>query len=172
MGTRRHLACILVPYMADFDIRIISIISMAISVRHWFSKQALVKKACEKFRFVLLRSHFSSLSTQQKWTVEERNKTSKISPSFCTKKHLNPFSSLGERVVWSCVDGFKKVPKPKTHTSGLITVYINVGLFSWIIQIWIFQGVWIIQMWIFQGVWIIQMWIFQQVWIIQTRESE
>ena len=129
------LPCIFIPYMADFDIRIISIISMAISVRHRFSKQALVKKACEKFRFVLLRSQFSSLSTQQKWTVEERNKTSKISPSFCTKKHLNPFSSLGERVVWSCVDGFKKVPKPKTHTSGLNGRMYSLRLLIWNIPV-------------------------------------
>ena len=97
-------------------------------IRHRFSKQALVKKSLGEIPVFLLRSQFSSLSTQQKWTVEERNKTSKISPSFCTKKHLNPFSSLGERVVWSCVDGFKKVPKPKTHTSGLNGRMYSIGL--------------------------------------------
>ena len=74
----------------------------------------------------LLRSKFSSFSTQQKWAVEKRNETNKTSSSFCTKKHQNPFSSLEERVVWSSVDGFKKVPKTKTHTSRLRTMYVSV----------------------------------------------
>ena len=65
----------------------------------------------------LLRSKFSSFSTQQKWTVEKRNKTRKISASFCTKKHQNPFSSLGERVVWSCVGDLKNIAKTKTRRS-------------------------------------------------------
>ena len=77
----------------------------------------MVQKSTWAKNSFLLLSKFSSFSTQQKWTVEKRNKTNKISSSFCTKKRLNPFSSLGERVVWSCLDGFKKAPKTKTHTS-------------------------------------------------------
>ena len=38
----------------------------------------------------------------------DRNKTSWTSPLFCTKKHQNPFSSLGERVVWTCIASSKK----------------------------------------------------------------
>ena len=74
----------------------------------------------------LLHWKFLVLSTQQKCTGNKRNKTSRLSTFFCTKKLQNPFSSLGERVVWSCVGGFKKVPKTKTHTHHAYMGYVFV----------------------------------------------
>ena len=64
----------------------------------------------------LLHWKFSLLSPQQKCAGNKRNKTSILSTLFCIKKHQNRFSSLRERVLWSCVVGFKKVPKTKIHT--------------------------------------------------------
>ena len=89
------------------------------SDRRWGVENLFFRQQLEEKEKCFTALEVSSFSTQRKWTVEKRNKTSKISSSFCTKKHQNPFSSLGERVVWSCVGGFKKVPKTKTHTSRL-----------------------------------------------------
>ena len=63
----------------------------------------------------LLPWTFSLLSTQQKCAWNKRNKTSRFSASFSTKNHQNPLSSLGERVVWNCMGGFKNIPKLKTR---------------------------------------------------------
>ena len=46
-------------------------------------------------------SFFSNSFSCEEVVGNDRNKTSWTSPLFCTKKHQNPFSSLGERVVWS-----------------------------------------------------------------------
>ena len=63
----------------------------------------------------LLPWQFPLLSTQQKCAGNKRNKTSRLSASFCTKNHPILFSSLRERVDWRCHASSKKVPKPKTH---------------------------------------------------------
>ena len=65
----------------------------------------------------LLPWKFSLLSTQEKCAGNKRNKTNRLSALFSTKNHQNPLSSLGERVVWSCIGGFKNISKTKTHTS-------------------------------------------------------
>ena len=79
-----------------------------------------------KTQHFLLRWKFSLFSTQQKCAGNNRNKTNRLSASFCTKNHQIIFSSLRERVVWSCVVGFKIVTKIKTHTSRLHTMYVSV----------------------------------------------
>ena len=63
----------------------------------------------------LLHWKFSLLSTQQNCAGNNRNKTSRLSTSFCTKNHQDPFTSLRERVVWRYYASSKKVPKPKTR---------------------------------------------------------
>ena len=73
----------------------------------------------EKKQHFLLHCKFSVSSSQQKCVGNNRNKTHRLSTLFCTKNHQNPFSSLRERVVWSCVGGFKKASKTKTHRSCL-----------------------------------------------------
>ena len=63
----------------------------------------------------LLPWQFPLLSTQQKCAGNKRNKTSRLSASFCTKNHPILFSSLRERVDWRCHASSKKVPKLKTR---------------------------------------------------------
>ena len=62
----------------------------------------------------LLHGKFLLYSTQQKRVGNNRKKTNRLSASFCTKNHQNPFTSLRERVDWRCCASSKKVPKLKT----------------------------------------------------------
>ena len=68
----------------------------------------------EKSNF-LFHWTFSLFSTQQKCVGNNGKKTSRLSVSFCTKKHQKPFASLRERVDWRCYSSSKKVPKQKTR---------------------------------------------------------
>ena len=56
---------------------------------------------------------FSLFSPQQKCVANKRNKTSRLSASFCTKNHQNSFSSLRERFDWRWHTSSEKVPKPR-----------------------------------------------------------
>ena len=66
-------------------------------------------------RYLLLRWKVLLFSTQQKCAGNSRNKSSRLSASFCTKNHRNPFTSLRERVDWRCHASSKKVLKLKTR---------------------------------------------------------
>ena len=66
-----------------------------------------------KNRHFLFHWEFSLFSTQQKCAGNNGKKTSRLSASFCTKNHQNPFVSLRERVDWWCDSSSKKVPKPR-----------------------------------------------------------
>ena len=52
-----------------------------------------------KKRYLLLRWKFLLFSTRQKCAGNSRNKTSRLSASFCTKNHQNPFTSLRATVL-------------------------------------------------------------------------
>ena len=78
-----------------------------------------------KIHNFLLHWKFSLFSTQQKCAGNKRNKTSRLSASFCTKNHLILFSSLRERVDWRCHASSKKVSKLKTRVLGTYHAWLR-----------------------------------------------
>ena len=82
---------------------------------HTFTFAYIFESWARKKHNFWLHWQFSLLSPQQKCAGYKRNKTHRLSASFCTKNHQNPFSILRERVDWRCHASSKKVPKLKTR---------------------------------------------------------
>ena len=86
------------------------------SITQIFSPSRPVRPVFEKFLRILRNFWSWKFFVLFKWnpkTTDNRNETSKTSPSFCTKNHQDPLNSPGERVVWTCIGGSKKHPKNK-----------------------------------------------------------
>ena len=89
--------------------------------------------------------NFLLFSTQQKYAGNSRNKTSRLSASFCTKNRRIPFTSLRERVDWRCHASSKKNKKLKTHVLVMYErmyawmCYIQAYIRSYMTKTWVFS---------------------------------
>jgi len=93
--------------MMDDDMSIISIWFLPLTtfstLREGFQVGYNFGTWTRKSQLFYFTESFRLSSTQQKCVGNNKNKTHGHLTLLCIKNHQNPFSSLRERVVWSCV---------------------------------------------------------------------
>ena len=108
---------------------------------HTFTFAYIFESWARKKHNFWLHWQFSLLSPQQKCAGYKRNKTHRLSASFCTKNHQNPFSILRERVDWRCHASSKKVPKLKTRVLLCMNLSCMLGELNklYMSKTWVFS---------------------------------